>query len=336
MAITIQTGTGNITQAQSNSTASLACNKPTNLADGDLLIAHALFRNTAGVLTAPAGWTVIGAQESTAFTEAVYYKTVPTASAVAETSWTWSTNAGSGRANITIVRISGVDLTAPIMVNGAWTVGSAGTVTLPSLTATGPGTMIAVAARNNGSGTTVDATWGGGLVQFTKLLSGTSAICETYMASETIGASGATGTRTVTMTPQTVTVGQSFILKPAVTNTPPVADAGPDQTDIEPFATFELDGSGSSDAEGSVTYLWEQIDGATVTLSATNVAKPTGVAPATMDGDTLTFRLTVTDSNSATDTDTVDITVLAHNEWYRVSSAWVPARFFTRVSGSWV
>ncbi|HMJ76080.1 MAG TPA: PKD domain-containing protein, partial [Iamia sp.] len=89
-------------------------------------------------------------------------------------------------------------------------------------------------------------------------------------------------------------------------NAPPSASAGPDQV-VAPGATVTLDGTGSSDPEaGVLDYAWVQTAGPAVTLTGADTASPTFTAPAV---GVLTFELTVTDDNGATDTDTVTITV---------------------------
>ncbi len=91
-------------------------------------------------------------------------------------------------------------------------------------------------------------------------------------------------------------------------NSPPLADAGRDRT-VNPGQEVTLDGSGSSDPdlEDALAYSWAQIDGAEVTLSSATVAQPKFTAPESPT--VLTFELTVTDSQGASDVDTVTITV---------------------------
>jgi len=91
-------------------------------------------------------------------------------------------------------------------------------------------------------------------------------------------------------------------------NTPPTADAGPDQnvddTDDSGDEDVTLDGSGSSDSDGTiVSYAWEE--------DSSQIA--TGVSPVvTLNVAVHTIDLTVTDDDSATDSDSVVITVNAY------------------------
>ena len=93
-------------------------------------------------------------------------------------------------------------------------------------------------------------------------------------------------------------------------NTAPTANAGADRRAAQ-GTSVTLDGSASSDADNeTLTFAWSQTAGTNVTLSDATVAKPTFTAPSSLASDAvLTFRLTVTDPNGATGTDTVTITV---------------------------
>jgi len=89
-------------------------------------------------------------------------------------------------------------------------------------------------------------------------------------------------------------------------NTPPVADAGPDQTvddlDRDGGEEITLDGSGSTDDGTIISYVWEEAE----------IEIATGIAPVVMlDHGEHTIDLTVTDDFDETDTDTVVITINA-------------------------
>jgi uncharacterized delta-60 repeat protein len=84
-------------------------------------------------------------------------------------------------------------------------------------------------------------------------------------------------------------------------NTPPVADAGPDQT-VDEGATVTFDGSGSSDADGdTLTYSWDFGDN----------AQGTGVAPTHVyaDDGVYTVKLTVDDGHGFQASSTMKVTV---------------------------
>ncbi|MFA6451531.1 MAG: ice-binding family protein, partial [bacterium] len=94
-------------------------------------------------------------------------------------------------------------------------------------------------------------------------------------------------------------------------NTAPVANAGPDQSLIQPCvpSAIALDGSASSDADGNpLTYAWSQTGGPAVVLSSSTVQVPTFTPVAT---GTYTFSLTVNDGiiNSAADSVTITMAV---------------------------
>ena len=91
----------------------------------------------------------------------------------------------------------------------------------------------------------------------------------------------------------------------------PIADAGPDQ-EVRETSPVTLDGSDSSDENGTIdAYLWEQVSGTAVTLTNADTAIATFTAPKVSSaGETLTFRLTVTDNENQSASDTVSVTVL--------------------------
>ncbi|AIS58031.1 glycosyl hydrolase family 18 protein [Vibrio coralliilyticus] len=94
-------------------------------------------------------------------------------------------------------------------------------------------------------------------------------------------------------------------------NRAPVAAAGADVSVTGP-ASVVLDGSSSSDSDGSVaSYVWEQLSGTSVSLTGANTAQASFDVAEVAQTETLTFKLTVTDNEGATGTDTVVVTVQA-------------------------
>lgn len=95
------------------------------------------------------------------------------------------------------------------------------------------------------------------------------------------------------------------LLTRRIGNSPPVANAGPDQVGIG-AGTVALDGSASYDPEGdALTYQWSQIGGAAVTLATPAAVKTTFTGAA---NQTYIFKLTVTDSGGLSSSATTRVT----------------------------
>ena len=109
---------------------------------------------------------------------------------------------------------------------------------------------------------------------------------------------GATDTDDVT-----VTVNST----PAV-NQAPVANAGNNITITLPTSTATLNGTGSSDADGTIgSYQWTQVSGPN-TATIGNATQASAALSGLIEGS-YSFRLTVRDNDVATDTDDVTVTV---------------------------
>lgn len=97
----------------------------------------------------------------------------------------------------------------------------------------------------------------------------------------------------------------------SATNTPPTANAGPDQT-VQTGDKVQLDGSGSSDPDSDpLSYSWSFVSkpaGSTATLSGQDTATPTFVPDAVGD---YVLEVTVDDGRGGSDTDQVTITAHA-------------------------
>ena len=126
------------------------------------------------------------------------------------------------------------------------------------------------------------------------------------VASFTPAAAGQyTFTLTVTGAGTGNTSSQSITIT-AHSSAAPTANAGPDQLNVAPTSTVTLSGSASAFA---ASYSWSQTGGPAVTLSRTDVANPTFIAPANTTPQTLTFQLTVKDAAGLhPSTDTVIVT----------------------------
>ncbi|EGA69060.1 hypothetical protein VISI1226_07133 [Vibrio sinaloensis DSM 21326] len=92
-------------------------------------------------------------------------------------------------------------------------------------------------------------------------------------------------------------------------NRAPTASAGADVTVVGP-ASVVLDGSASKDSDGTLaSYQWTQVSGAPVTLQGTNSATASFDVIEVAQAETLGFKLTVTDNEGASASDTVVVTV---------------------------
>ncbi len=98
-------------------------------------------------------------------------------------------------------------------------------------------------------------------------------------------------------------------------NDPPTADAGDDQN-INEGQQVTLYGIDSIDPDGTIaSYQWKQTSGTAVILSSSITAQPTFIAPyVNQEGESLTFELTVTDSEGLKSADSVIVNVLWVND----------------------
>ncbi len=145
-------------------------------------------------------------------------------------------------------------------------------------------------------------------------LSDPTAVQPTF-ASPDVGTSGASLTFRLTVSDYGgLQSADSCVVNITWVNTPPTANAGPDQTAVE-NTTVGLDGSNSSDRDdGIASYAWEQTAGLPVTLSDPRSVRPSFTSPYLEgDGASLTFQLTVSDHGGLESTDTCIVNVTQEN-----------------------
>jgi len=205
MALTPLFGTNDCTTATAASGTAMACNKPTNTADNDYLVAFAYNQSSGGSLTAPAGWTSAGV--TSARSAGTYWKKIT--SAVGEpSSYTWTASAGA-RWAVIIFRVTGADPTTVLDVVGVEATISGGSVNLPSVSPTHADSVLFGFCYSNNSSTTqstvgVPGTMTDGKQLPTPATTNTSTIDVAY---QQLSTSGATGTRTFTTSPAAATMG---------------------------------------------------------------------------------------------------------------------------------
>jgi chitinase len=95
-----------------------------------------------------------------------------------------------------------------------------------------------------------------------------------------------------------------------VPNQAPTAVAGQNRVVYE-GTSVTLDGSGSSDADGTIaSYQWVQIDGTGISIKNSDAAKASFNAPVVgLGGENLTFLLTVTDDDQSSSVSNITVTV---------------------------
>ncbi|GCC28962.1 dyslexia-associated protein KIAA0319-like isoform X1 [Chiloscyllium punctatum] len=89
-------------------------------------------------------------------------------------------------------------------------------------------------------------------------------------------------------------------------NSPPIAIVGPDKELISPVESTTLDGQGSTDDQGIISYHWEKISGPDVKVEDNDNAVATVIG---LHVGTYQFRLTVTDQQGLSSSKTVAVTI---------------------------
>lgn len=199
------------TSATSGASAvsSLALTYPT-LAANDVVVAQVHIASSTATITTPSGWTLIRSDTGNNRRSSLYVK-VATGSESGTVAFALSSsvNAVGGMA-----AFRGVDTTTPIDTSAGQTNGSASTsCTAPTVTATASGGMLLTFSSGVGNVTFTPAS--GQTEQWDVTTTAGSSNCASELATETLSASGATGTRASTMSGSVTSLGQSVVLKAA-------------------------------------------------------------------------------------------------------------------------
>lgn len=201
--------------------------------------------------------------------------------------------------------------------------------TIATLTAMPTATLLRVAmlSHQDSAAGTIQGCWytghSGTPTQDTGTLTGRNTGTASYDGFR-FGAKITTGTQTgeIVMASYAYDPAAAGLTTPYSSNTAPTSNAGTDQT-VFAGTTFTVNGSGSSDPDGSITtYTWTQTGGATLALSGSGASR-TATPTYSMTEQVYTYGLVVTDNLGATSSqDLISITVPPHPTWYYDGSAW--------------
>lgn len=225
-------GTGDSTSASAATGTSVAVAKPANVAVGDLLVGNFYSQFSGAAPTGLSAWTLI---ISHAFRSGgLYYIAVTDSTVLAGLASSWTpVFAGSGRMVHTIFRVTGADLTAPIDAVGSGVQNATNPLPLSSVTAVNSAALLIAAPFWNNSSTTITTfTPPAGMTDGQQVASpATGNTSGTEIAYQQLSASGATGTRSFTMTPAGASNGGvMFTIKPSasapVTASAPFSGSG--------------------------------------------------------------------------------------------------------------
>lgn len=296
--------------------ASFSIDAPTNLPTGDLMVLVINTQTAGADVTTPTGWVEqydTGASGPANCRLHVYTRFKE----AGDTSWTVGFTGGSTQFGAVCVGFSGADVSTPLSAF-VHTPDSTNNTTLDygELTTSVADSLALLIGGINSNSTT-----------FTGLPTGYTVAAETggkrvalLTADATTPGTKPAGSLTTSGSVQGNTLHVELQASPS--NLLPVADAGDDQT-VEPFVTVTLDGSASSDADGSIVdYSWTQQSGPAVTLSGTGATR-TFTAPGDVNQQDYVFRLVVQDDQGAYSSgDECTVTVLPATEFVLKGGTW--------------
>ena len=216
---------------------------------------------------------------------------------------------------LTVTDYSGVSAADTCIVNVSW-VNLAPTAQAGANQSVAGGTQVTLDGTNSVDPDDGIATYNWQQIQGPQvILDGSQTANPTFTAPD-VGSNGASLTFQLTVIDNNgLQDTDTCIVTVAWSNTPPTADAGPDQQADEDSVVF-LDGSNSQDVDdGVVSYRWRQTDGPPVVLSDATAITPSFTVPTVgPEGAALTFQLTVTDQGGLSDDDICIVNITGNNQ----------------------
>lgn len=190
-------GTGSdFTVAANTGSTTIAVTKPANVVAGDLLIA--MHRATTGAPTNSTGWTEIGSST----VSKLYYKIADGSEA---SSYTFNASSGFGNNRVVLFRVTGADPTTPIAGTPSHKQTGSSTSPTSDTTTASQGDTLLVCILGTSSSATPTATVPSGMTQKINDVG-----FVTNAVAQLVVGSGATGSKTWTLSPSAISFTSSI------------------------------------------------------------------------------------------------------------------------------
>ena len=198
------------TSAQVLIGTSITLNKPSGTASGDVLVAAVDIGLGTTTVTAPSGWTLVRSTTSgSSLTQATYVHVAGTSE---PSSYQWRFSSLRMASGVMAAYV-GVNTTTPVDVSGGGSSSNSSSDVAPSVTTTVAGDLLIGVFGEAANASVTPPT---GMLEQVEQLAGTgNTRVVTELSDQQLGAAGATGTRTATLSKSGANVGQLIALRPS-------------------------------------------------------------------------------------------------------------------------
>lgn len=212
--LNIPATSANRTTTTSGTTTSPAVAAPTGLADGEALLDVVAFNSSSLIVpTAPSGHTnVISTLGAATTRQGMVYRRNPTASEPGSVSWS---HTAALVWNICQLRITGADTSSLIIDQNSATAASSTSCTAPTLTNDTVGALLLYIGIVRTTSATVTAYPSGMTVLYDQVTTASSNNTRLVVAYELLSSTGATGTRTATISTAQDNLAIAVLIRPA-------------------------------------------------------------------------------------------------------------------------